>query len=231
MPHLANKRSWSALLLLGACLPAAGADPEFKAGGVALTLPGPANDYVEVGDKLRTTFFELLAPSANRLLSAYVPAQTLAELNSGKALAGVDVYAMAEVPRQAEYVDCTPQVFDKVLKDNESALGKFDAKTLGELEQELNTHLKSLDAKPLEIGHPEMLGGVFQKPNASGFAMLAAYKQGERSVTVAMGFGLLRVRQRVVFAYLYRKYESPDTVTWLRKILETWCDAILAKNP
>jgi hypothetical protein len=40
--------------------------------------------------------------------------------------------------------------------------------------------------------------------------MLAAVKQENRSDTMAMGIGELRVKQRLVFAYLYRKYESPQ---------------------
>jgi hypothetical protein len=219
-----------ALLLSGACLPAFAADPEVKAGGVTLALPGPANDFAEVGDKLKTTFFELLVPSTNRLLSAYLPTQRLAELNSGKAPGPFDVYAMVEVLRQAEYVDCTPEAFEEVLKGSASSLGELDGKKVGDLEQELNIHLKALGTKPVELGRPEMLGAIFQKSNAAGFAMLTAVKQGDRNVTLAGGFALLRLKQRLIFAYLYHTYESPDTVTWLRKNLETWCDAILAKN-
>jgi hypothetical protein len=90
--------------------------------------------------------------------------------------------------------------------------------------------LKSLGAGPVDVGHPEMLGGLFQKSDAAGFAMLLAFKQGERSVTMANGTAFVRVRQRLLFMYLFRKYESPDTVNWLRRNLEPWVDAILAKN-
>ena len=79
----ANSCFWLGMLFFAACLPSVGADLELKAGGIALTLPGPANDFVEAGDKLRSTFFELMVPS-NRLVSAYLPAQTLAELNTAK---------------------------------------------------------------------------------------------------------------------------------------------------
>jgi hypothetical protein len=90
--------------------------------------------------------------------------------------------------------------------------------------------LQSLGTKPIEIGHPEMLGGIFKKTDASGFAMVLAVKQGDRSSTMACGFGVLRVKQRLIFAYLYRKYESPKTVSLVRENLEAWSDAILSKN-
>ena len=109
-------------------------------------------------------------------------------------------------------------------------MGKLDAKTLENVEQELSVRLKSLGAGSVEIGRPEMLGGLFRKPDAASVAMLLAYKQGDRTVTMAGGIGFIRIRQRLIFAYLFRRYESPDTVNWLRKNLEPWVDAILAKN-
>ncbi len=220
----------AALLLPGARLAAAGAGPEVKAGGVNLTLPGPTSDFGEVGDRLRTTFFELLAPSTNRLLTAYVPKQTLDQLNAGKLTGGLDVYALVEVSRRAEYTDLTSQAFQKLVENMGPALGKLDAKKAGDVTEEINIRLKSLGTKPVEIGHPEMLGGLFQKTDASGFAMLMAVKQENRSDTMAMGFAVLRVKQRLVFAYLNRKYESPETLELLRKGLEAWADAILANN-
>jgi hypothetical protein len=60
--------------------------------------------------------------------------------------------------------------------------------------------------------------------------MLTAYKQDDRTIKIAAGIGIARVKDRMVFAYLYRKYESPETVTLIRKELEVWVDAILAKN-
>jgi hypothetical protein len=157
-----GQRVLVALLFLAAAIPGEGADIEVKAGGVSLTLPGPASDFGEVGDKLRTTIFELLVPSTNRLLSAYIPAKTLAELSGGLPASGLDTYAMVEVVRRHEYSDCTPGAFDQVLKGAEPAMGKFDAEKVGQLEQEMNIHLKSIGTKPIEMGHPEMLGAIFQ---------------------------------------------------------------------
>ena len=219
-----------ALVFFSTCFSARAADPEFKAGGVALTLPGPGSDFVESGDKLRTTFFELLAPASNRLLSAYLSAQTMADFGAGKTAPKLDVYALVEVPRKAEYADCTPNAFEQVVKGFEPAMGKLGSKDYGEIEQEMNLRLKTLGTKPIAVDQPQMLGGIFQKTDAAGYAMLTAYKAGDRSVTMAGGFALLRVRQRLLFAYLFAKYDSPDTVTWIRKNLESWSDAILAKN-
>jgi len=230
MMQRARNRRWLALVFWGAWLSAVHADTEIKAGGVTLTIPSPASDFAEVGDKLRTTLFELLLPSTNRLLSAYLPAQKLAELNAGKLLGWMDLYAMLEVPRQAEYADCTEQAFAKVLQSIDPSLANLDAKTVAQMEEEMNIHLKSIGTKPVEMGRPEILGKLFQKSNAAALAMLIGIKRDERSVNMACAFAVLRVKKRLIFAYVYRKYESPDEVIWLRKNLEAWCDAILTNN-
>lgn len=218
------------LLLLGTRMAAAGANPQAKAGGISLELPTPADDFVEVGDKVRTTLFDLLTPSANRLLTAYVPTPTLDKLNAGTTAGHLDVYAMVEVSRRAEYADLSAQAFQKVTADMGPALGKIDAQKIGDVTEEINTRLKSLGTKPIEVGHPEPLGEFFQKTDASGFGMLMAVKNDDSSDTMAMGLAVLRVKNRLLFAYLYRRYESPETVNLLRKNLETWTDAILASN-
>src|SRR5947209_13778977 len=205
--------------------PAALAHPHVKAGGVELTLPGPAA-FAEVGDKLRTTIFELMAPASNRLLTAYVPAKNLDELNQGQRKSGLDFYALVEVPRQAEYMDCTPEAFSEVSEGMASSMGSFSKENVAQIEQDTNIRLKSLGAKPLEVGRPEMLGGLFQNADSFGFGMLVAIKQNERSVTMAAGIGVVRVRQRLLFAYLYHVYESPESVSWVRTNLATWVGEI-----
>jgi hypothetical protein len=207
------------------------ANSEFKAGGVALTLPGPPGDFLEVGDRLRTTVFELLAPSTNRLLSAYVPSSRLVELKAGNASHGLGPYAMVEVPREAEYLDCGPREFEQALQSVGPYLGKADLKASAEPAlEEFKIRLRSLGAKPLELGRFEMPRGLFRKTDAAGFLALMAGKSGDRSVNVALGMALLRVKQRLLLVLLGRKYESLETVTWVHENLETWCDAILANN-
>jgi hypothetical protein len=172
----------------------------------------------------------LLAPSTNRLLTAYLPPEAFAKLNAGKLTVGLELYGLVEVLRQAEYVDCTPAAFQELSKNVGTSLGKVAADKMGDVQEEMAVRLKALGAKPIEIGKPEMLGGIFEKTDAFGYAMLSAYKQEERSVTMIVGMAFLRVKQRLIFVYLYRRYESSDSATLIRRELETWADAILAKN-
>lgn len=210
-------------------LASAGETPHAKVGGLEVTAPAPA-DYSEVGDRLRTTLFEVMTPATNRLLAAYLPVKALAALEAGNTTGGLPFYAMLQVPRGAEYADCTPEAFDQAVRSIEGAIGAIDTAKTGELSSEMNLRLKSLGVGPVAVDRPEMLGGLFRKTDAAGFAMLMAMKQAEKTSSIAAGMAVLRVKQRVLFAYLYRRYESPETVRTLRTELEAWADAILAAN-
>jgi hypothetical protein len=205
------------------------ADPEVKAGGVLLVLPAPPGDVVEVGDKLRSMFFELLVPGTNRLLTAYAPPSKIDIIGKVKD-PGLDWYGMIEVPRPMEYTDFTPDAFERVINAMDSSSGKVAGEQAGDTMAEINLRLKQLGAKPIEVGHPEMLGGLFRVTDAAGYGMLIAMKQEDKSLTMANGMAVLRVKQRLVFAYIYRKFESPETVALVRKDLRSWADSILAAN-
>lgn len=227
-----NHRHWVCSWMLAGTLllPGLAAEAEFKAGGVTLILPGPTDDFVEAGDRFRTTVFDLLTPSTNRLISAYAPEPVLRQLQEGKLTGGLPQYAMIQVLRRAEYMDCTPEAFAEVLKGLQPALANLDSKIVGNVGEEMNLRLKMLEAKPVEIGRPEVLGEVFRKTDAVGMAMLTAVKQEDQTVRMVSGMAFVRARQRLLFVYLYRRYESAETVAWIRKTLESWTSAIHARN-
>ena len=47
---------------------------------------------------------------------------------------------------------------------------------------------------------------------------------------MAVGMALLRIKQRLIFAYLLHRYEAPETSSALRADLSAWPDLILATN-
>lgn len=219
-------RTSVAVLFLGVCVAAHGADLKVRAGGLDLTMPAPDN-FQDSGEKFRTTLFELMVPSANRLVAAFAPAAEIAKMDAGNSSGGLDAYAIVEAPRQMEYADCTPEVFEQVLKSVGAPAAELAGKQATE---EMNFRLKTLGQRSVDIGSPENLGGIFQKTDAYGYASLTKYSQGDRSVTMATASAVIRVRQRLIFAYIFRRYESPETVMSMAKSLEAWTDSILAKN-
>jgi hypothetical protein len=44
------------------------------------------------------------------------------------------------------------------------------------------------------------------------------------------GVTVLRVQNRLLYAYIYSAYKDEDSVQWVRKTSEQWADAILNAN-
>ncbi|MFA6110990.1 MAG: hypothetical protein WDA75_19700 [Candidatus Latescibacterota bacterium] len=70
--------------------------------------------------------------------------------------------------------------------------------------------------------------------NAAGYAMVAKYRmllaELPTEFVVASGFSLVRVRQRLLFAYVFRRYQDPQDIAWVRETSRTWARAIVSAN-
>jgi hypothetical protein len=139
---------------------------------------------------------------------------------------------MVQVPRRAEYADVTPQAFDEGVKSMAATLGAVTTKTTGDIMDEMNARLKALGGKPLAVDNPEMIGELFRKTDAVGWAMLMGItgKDSDATATMAMAISLIRAKDRILFAYVYRAYESPESIDVLRKIADSWTNQILKEN-
>jgi len=220
-------RLFLAILLV---LPALAADLEVKVGSLTMILPTQP-ELFEVGDNHRTATATQFVPSSHRLLAAYVPQAAKAALSSGSSVGDSDIHALIEILRDKENVECTAKEFEEVEKEFLGPeLVRIASADMSKAEDELNLRLKTAVATAIELGKPEMLGVLIQKTDAAAVALLSVSRVGNRTIPLATGLALIRVRDRVLFVILARKYESPETVSWLRKTLETWTDAILAKN-
>jgi hypothetical protein len=50
------------------------------------------------------------------------------------------------------------------------------------------------------------------------------------SATMVVVTAMIHVKHRVLFAYLYQTYESPETVDSLGKLADGWASRILSAN-
>ena len=205
--------------------------PRFKIGGKEIILPGPSDDYEEVGDRLRTTFFELLTHPSDRLVSAYLSSQTLVDLTAGKTANGLGIYGMVQTPRLQEYDDCSPENFQQVLAGLKQSLGQIDSGMLkGQMQGAMSDQLSTAGLKSVALDGFKALGLAFQKPNATGYLIREAIQQADRKIQMVAGLSAIRVRDRLILVGLFRKSESPETVNSLRQDLEDWADRILVAN-
>ena len=202
-----------------------------RAGAKSFTFPAPTSELVEAGSDYRV-LFETFAPATNRLVAAYVRPDDFELIHTGK-VKTLPMYALVEVPRVAEFTDVSVDIFKTVTDAMAKGLSSANSGTeLKEQEEVLNRRLKQLNAKTGEIAfdQPVQLGTLFSTSDSSGFGMIMPVSANGTTMKMATGILAVRVRNRVVFGYLYRIYEDENTVTWMRKTLKDWSDLIQDAN-
>lgn len=203
----------------------------FKAGGIPIIIPPPIMEMSEVGYDKRE-FMEVFVAPSNRLIAAFVLTKELPTLAAGANNPMLSKYAMIQVPRRGEYMDCRESDFKEVTDGAKKTFGDVMSSSMKDAEDEFNRRMKSLDLEEatISLNKPIQLGCLFSKKDAYGFGMIMPFSMGGENMKIAMGATLMRVKQRLLFVYLYADYKDENTVKWLRRITENWADAILKAN-
>ena len=204
----------------------------YKAGGTPIAIPPPTTEMSEVGYDNREFIFEVFVPASNRLIAAFVLTKDLPKLTKGSDDLVISKYAMVQVPRRGEYMDCGASEFKEVTNSAKEQFGDVMSSSMKEAEDEFNRRMKSLhlDEATASFGKPIQLGCLFSKQEAYGFGMIMPLSMAGENIKMGMGVALVRAKQRLLFVYLYAEYKDEETVMWLRKATEDWADAILKTN-
>lgn len=224
----------ASLLLLGFSLPAPAqtalpADTTFRIGLKTITIPPPSPDLTETGPDYRV-LLQTLVPTNNRLVAAFLTPDDFTQIRSSTA-ASLSQYALVQTARRAEFADITPEIFKQV---DSSLATQFEAAvnaSLKDHQDEINRRLKALGQdKTVTLDKPLMLGSLFSKPDASGYGQIVPVTVNDTTKKIVVGMTLLRVRERMLFLFLYTPYKDEDTVKSVRATSEKWADAVLAAN-
>jgi len=203
----------------------------FTVGGVSVKFPLPDVTMTEVGSDNHSKM-EIFVPQNNKLISAYVLKDDLSKLFSGSDNTVMSKYALVEVPRGAETMDCGAEDFKEVVDGAKESFGGGFSSILNESTEEFNRRIKSLNIADMQvkIGDAKQLGCFYLKQDIIGFGMLASYEMGGNPIKMAMVASLIRVNKRLIFVYLYSEYKNDETINWLRTTAEKWVDEILKVN-
>lgn len=184
----------------------------------------------EMGDDYRVVM-EVFVPNQNRLVAAFVSPEDFALLKSGK-LKSLPRYALVEVPRTAEFMDLTPVAFKEVIDSTNKEMGSNLDADVKQYQVELNQRMKDLNLEKAKVGlnKPIALGRFFSEQDAYGLGMMMPVKADGTTTRIVAGIVLLRIKNRLVFGYLYSVYKDEETLSWVRKSSEEWADAILKAN-
>jgi hypothetical protein len=201
----------------------------YRAGAKSLIIPPPDGDLVETGSDYRVAL-DALAPEGHRLIAGFILPETLEALRRGSN-SPMSKYALVEVSRRAEFAVISEDILKQVVESVGSQFEVDSAKTEKETQEEINRRLKVLGSgTSVTLDKPVQLGTMFSKPSATGFAMIMPVTASGKTTRMVASMSVLRLHDRLVFAYLYVTYQDEDTVKWVRTKSEQWADAMLKAN-
>jgi len=202
----------------------------FRAGGKSFQLPPPSDDLVELGSDYRVKM-EVFVPDSNRLVAGYVPQSVVSAVRDGTAKS-FDRYAMVEIPRRAEFSDVSADLFSQITDAVSQQFGAQLEATIKDQQEAMNRRLKAInsDAGTITLDEPTQLGAFFSKKDACAFGSIMPFSGGAKTINMLMGMMVLRVQERLLFAYVYTDYNGEGSADWMRKTTEAWADAILRLN-
>jgi hypothetical protein len=208
------------------------ADCSATAGGAPVVIPPPEKEFVEVGADKRD-FFQYMVPSRNRLLCAFVPADFLPSLKNPAG--GMGQYMLVEVSRRLDEknAEVTSATFEEVVSGMKQQFADSSSlnQTAQESSEEVSSKLKQLhQSKEVSIGKPTPLGNLFQASDAYAGAILAPVSSGGVTSQAINATLLLRVRNRLIFAYIYGSTDDENSLKWIEKVAQQWANEILAAN-
>jgi hypothetical protein len=225
--------TWLAVMLLCGThflrAQAPSSDATFRVGLKSIAIPAPSSELIETGSDYRVTL-ELLAPTNNRLVAAFLLPNELKALQTGDS--SISRYALVEVSRRAEFATVTPELYKQVADSMGQQFGAAVDSTLKDQQEEINRRLKVLATQPTSVtlDKPLMLGSLFSKQNASGYGAIMPVSTNGKTTKVVMGVAVLRAQDRLLFLYLYTPYEDEKSVDWTRTTVEKWADSLLKMN-
>ncbi len=211
----------------------------FQFGNQVVTIPAPEGfeDAAAQFEKIRNHFTATESPG-NTMLAVHLPSSECRKLGRGE-VAPFTFYTKVTVAKTARESDFSAAQFASLVADlQKTAATLLDANSasIKQSEAHLGKSLSELNKEKVQVdfGQPVHLGVFDNRPNAYSFMVLVNLKvqSGNDEVVTAMlgGLSFIRVRQRLVFVYTYRRYESKADVETLREFTKQWIGQILAAN-
>ncbi|MFA6102640.1 MAG: hypothetical protein WCV67_05930 [Victivallaceae bacterium] len=195
---------------------------DFRIGGKIIHIPNPAG-LIEMGSA-RSGLAPCVIPD-NRLVAAYITPDDLKKLWSSPL--AMETYAMVQVARFREDKEYTEEQFKADEKQMSTNLTQGDIK---DLEKTLNDQAGKAGVTAITLGMPVNMGCSFSQKDTFNWVMVLPVGNNENTVTMAVSCTVVRIHGRVLFLYVYSRFDGKTTVSNLTAIAHKWADDVLKAN-
>lgn len=208
-------------------------------GRVGVVLPAPEG-FEEVASQFESVRTNMAATEdpGNEFLAAHLPAETAAALRRGERVSP-DFYTKVSILRQFKDRDVTEAELRQMASLFSARAGQLfdpDGTLMKERVRQLEDALTGLSGTQTDVGfgQPEMLGVLEDAPGVFSMMMRISisYKAGETAKVVPLlaTMSMVRVRSRLLYVYVYKRFESRADVNLLRDFTRKWTASIAAAN-
>ena len=197
-------------------------------GGVNITIPSANNTYKEVGESQRE-LFNSFVPETNSLLCVFLDTNDYSYLLKGaNENVVMETYMLVEFGKQVESMDCSAKDFLEV-KDGVVSTLKNDLDAIkAEANKILNEQKENIG--DVEVGTPKTLGKIYEINDAFGSLMSIDYKTDTKVKKMLCSVNFLRLKNRLVYIYIYSKFNNIDNVKYINEISKSWAKLLLEQN-
>lgn len=208
-------------------------------GDKVVVIPAPEG-YEEASTQFKQIKDRFTATEApeNDMLLVHMPAADCELLRQGSN-ATFSQYTKISVQRRARELTVTSAMMTAAIADLRKEASKFtDPNNPGTLamEKHVENALSNLSSKQTKVdfGKPEILGEFNAGPNVFSLLMLMTVKinqaGAEASTPMLMSVSYVRVKDRIIFVYVYHRLESKADLEPLKAFTTKWTNSILAAN-
>ena len=210
-----------------------------RVGDKTIAIPAPAG-FEEATSKflqIKARFTATEAPE-NEVLAAHLSVEDCNRLRS-KENALFEHYTKVSVLREARNLSISEPMFASIVADfrkNGSTYFDMNSAKMQDMFKQWDRELSKLESKEMKVGldKPQNLGEFDNRPNVFSvlLRMQLSFESGGEQVTVPMlaGVTYLKVKDKVIFVYTYRRYRSQTDAETLRDFSIKWNNSILAAN-
>ena len=208
-------------------------------GDKLIVIPAPQG-YEEASSqfpKVKERFSLTEAPE-NDMLFVHMPSSDC-ELLRNSSKPSFNQYTKISVVRAARTLTVTRPMMAAAVDGLRQTAATFldpDSPRMKELERHVERGLSQADAKETKIdfGQPVMLGEFNVKPDVFSMLVLTTIKGSvggvETTTPMLLSISYVRVKERLIFVYGYRRFNSKIDVEPMKLFTEKWTSSIIAAN-
>lgn len=211
----------------------------FQIGNKRVVVPPPAN-FVEATSQIPRVkeYFAATEAAGNELLAVHITSEDFELFKKGE-YKDLDFYTKVSVSSQLKNSVTTQAGFAdfvRVFKTNFPALSDPNGREMKTVLGKLSENLSKLgnEKTTFSLSQPLNLGTFIETPNAYGLILLAQVKFAangkEDARSILGGMSAIRVRDKILFVYTYKRYEKEQDIADLKAFSKTWINQIALAN-